>query len=224
MKKLLILVTRAVGEFDDYWLYSPSVGSSVLRECGENYVLIISGIAVTQGGTNLQNIINSEVEKNSDTLGAVDEIGVALHSHQMDRNLKILRKVPAFQKKYSSSDPDLCAYDGANFAAINNHDENEKVLDAFRYHLCVYGENDCDQRLKSSFIALWNYFSGDKVLEKKLEFLHFCLDNSEQKEELPLDNWDIKKLFEDYQNQSDKTINKRQILRDMRDILLKQDE
>lgn len=57
---------------------------------------------------------------------------------------------------------------------------------------------------------------------KKLEFLHFCLDNSEQTENLSLDNWSIKELFQEYQNAENE--DKPKILRDMRDILLKPDE
>lgn len=220
MAKLLILVTRQFGEFDDYWLYEPlEENCSELAKCGGNYVLIIRGEGPRETALRIQRKVQNLAES---TLAAVDEIGVALHACPGVGNLRILEKDPVFQEKYSSGESALCVSGGDNFAAITDNDVNEKVLDAFRYHLRIYKEDDREQKLGSSFIALWNYFAGDKVLEKKLEFLHFCLDNSEQTENLSLDNWSIKELFQEYQNAENE--DKPKILRDMRDILLKPDE
>lgn len=172
MKKILIAITRNTGEFDSFWQQNLTADDNKIILPFKKFVNDKVLILVYGGNINdLEDFCSQLKQILSNQLPSDSEIGVIYHgdiSNKMvgcltaDGNSKI-----SFFKSYSSSITGLTDGDGSNFSATPC--SGTKPLDKLRDSIL---ENCQNTNFSGSFDEVWNFFSGDPILESNLNHLH----------------------------------------------------
>lgn len=180
MRKALILVTRPMKEFHEYWcapkemINGTNVFMPLQRAVNDRTVIIISpanfGFEADEADfwEKIQLVMTISA---ADLSGA--ETGIAIHVPEPYIPQHVTYGSLAFAANYSSSEGGrFCEQAGENFVAAGDPGVIRKgVLDVFRDALVF----DRPERLVAAFDELWDYFSRDQTLEARLELLTACL-------------------------------------------------